>query len=400
MPAHAAEEPACAVTLKPSPAGSVHVDVAGRALKLGAVDGSVDELRVYPAGADAVLVATAGRGDNGPHGSGTLWKLGCQGGAAQVVASIVDADFGHAALAPDHRSLFFSAGDGLFALDLATGRPRRLTTATSDACRRNQIPARDVILGPMDGDVLAFERGCGYEHEWHAVAMTLRNPGASAAPARAVHALASKPALPSAVALGADGWVWLGGGRCNDRTAPARVLASSDNGAHWRAVDLKLPEPQPPRALIADRAAPGVALVFTASCGTTAHVDPAWVYLTEDGGKSFHPIAVPPGVATGPDGGPASEQDPIRAITAPDGTLDRLVLYGDSSQVIDNQVARWESRDRGRTWTSLPPVAASPPMTPAEAVAAGSDGGATIRSDGVWRWHAKGEAGTRIYPPR
>ena len=396
--ARSTDTPACAVSLKPSPPGSVHVDVAGRPLKLGAVDGAVDELRVYPAGADAVLVATAGRGDNGPHGSATLWKLGCQGGAAQVVASIADADFGHAALAPDGRSLFFSAGDGLFALDLATGRPRRLTTATSPACRKNQVPARDVIVGPMDGDVLAFERGCGYEHEWHAVAMTLRNPGSSGASAHGARALAARPAVASAVALGAAGWVWLGAGRCDDATAPPRVLVSSDNGAHWRVAELKTPTPQPPRALIADRTAPGAAIVFTASCGTSQHVDPAWVYLTEDGGASFHAMAVPPGIPAAADGGPASEQDPIRAITAPDGTLARLVLYGDSSQVLGDQVARWESRDLGRTWSPLPPVATSPALTPNEALAPGSDGGATIRQGGVWRWHAKGEAGTRIYP--
>jgi hypothetical protein len=107
---------------------------------------------------------------------------------------------------------------------------------------------------------------------------------------------------------------------------------------------------------------------------------------------------VPPGIAAADGGGPAGEQDPLQAIAAPDGTLGRLVLYGQSSQVAGDQVACWESRDRGLSWTPLPPVASSPPLATTEAVAPGSDGGASIRKDGVWRWHAQGEAGVRIYP--
>ena len=387
-------EPACDVAMRASTAGTLHVDVAGRPVDLAPVDSAVDELRVYPDGPASVLVAYAGRGDNGPHGSGTLWRVDCKAGAPVAVAHIADADFGHAALAADRRTLYFTGADGVFGLELSSGKSRRLTTAVDAACRKNEIPARDVIVGPLANGVLPVERGCGYGHAWHAVAMSVRVGAAAGASARATPA---KLPVASAVAIGAGGWIWLATGRCGERAA-AHVLASEDNGGHWRAADPKMSTPQPVRALIADRAHPGAALVFTASCGSSEHVDPAWVYLTEDGGKTFRPIAVPPGIPTGDDGGPASEQDPIESVAAPDGNLDRLVLYGQSTQVVASQVARWESRDRGRTWTVLPPVATSPALAPTEARAPGSDGGASIRPDGVWRWRTAGEAGVRIFP--
>ena len=387
-------EPACAVALRSSTAGTLHVDVAGRMVDLAPVDNAVDELRVYPDGPASVLVASAGRGDNGPHGSGTLWRVDCKAGAPVALAQVADADFGHAALAADRRTLYFTGADGVFGLDLSTGRSRRLTTAVDAACRKNEFVARDVVVGPLAGDVLPVERGCGYGHAWHAVAMNVRVGASASAGARATPA---KPPVASAVAIGAGGWIWLATGRCGDRAA-AHLLASEDDGGHWRTLAPKMATPQPVRALIADRTHPGAALLFTASCGSSEHVEPAWVYLTEDGGKTFRPIGVPPGIATGDDGGPAAEQDPIESVAAPDGSLDRIVLFGQSTQVVASEVARWESRDRGRTWTALPPVAASPALQPTEARAPGPDGGASIRPDGVWRWRTAGEAGVRIFP--
>jgi hypothetical protein len=389
--------PACAVSMEPSQDRTLRVKVAGRPLVLTPFDDdSPEALRVYPDGPNAVLVAYVGHTQNSPHGSATLWGVACASGAAETFAHMEAADFGHAALSADRKTLFFSGPDGVFALDLASRQARRLTTAASAQCLKANFPAVDVVVGLDRNGAVDFERGCGYEFEWHASAMVLHDPGL---PRMRV---ASKPSPPRpaavAVAIGAGGWIWLADGRCDDRAALGRVTVSSDEGQHWRAIQIKMWAPQPVRYLIGDATRPGSALVFTASCGSDAHLDPAWVYLTEDGGNSFSPIGVPPGIAADDRGGPASEQDPIQAVVAPDGKFSQLILYGQSTEVLGNQLGHWMSHDRGRTWEVLPPVTAPPRLNPAEAALPASGNGVSIRKDGVYLWQKRGETGVRIYP--
>jgi hypothetical protein len=396
MPPTAAESPACAVSMVPSEDRMLRVNVAGRPLVLTPFDNdSPEALRVYPDGPDAVLVAYVGHTQNTPYGSATLWRVACASGAAEIFAHMEAADFGHAALSADRKTLFFSGPDGVFALDLASRQSRRLTTAASVQCLKADFSAVDVVVGLDRNGAVEFERGCGYEYQWHAIAMVLHDPGL---PGMRV---ASKPSPPRpvavAVAIGAGGWIWLADGRCGDRTM-GRVTVSSDGGQHWRAIQIKMLVPQPVQYLIGDAERPGSALVFTASCGSDAHVDPAWIYLTEDGGNSFSPIAVPPGIAADDQGRPASEQDPIQAVVAPDGTFSQLILYGESTKVLGNQVGHWMSHDHGRTWEVLPPVAAPPQLNPAEAALPASGNGVSIRKDGVYLWQKRGETGVRIYP--
>jgi hypothetical protein len=375
----------------------LRIKVAGRPLVLAPVENdSPEALRVYPDGPNAVLVAYVGHTENAPHGSSTLWRVDCGDGAPETFAHLDAADFGHAALSADGRTLFFTGPDGVFTLDLATRQAHRLTTAASDECRSSNIPTLDVVVGLDSGGALAFERGCGYEHQWHAVAMVLHDPGSAS---MRIESKAIPPRPPAvAVAVGAGGWIWVADGRCGDEATVARVIASSDAGQHWRSIHIKMLIPQPVAYLLADAFRPGAALVFTASCGSEGHVDPAWVYLTEDGGNSFWPMTVPPGIAAKEGGGPASEQDPIEAVAAPGGSLSRLILYGRSTEVVASQVGRWKSDDLGRTWKVLPPVTAPPNLNPSEATLPVSGRGVSIRKDGVYLWEKKGEAGARIYP--
>jgi hypothetical protein len=153
-------------------------------------------------------------------------------------------------------------------------------------------------------------------------------------------------------------------------------------------------EPQPVRQVILDRARPGTALLFTSSCGSTAHTVPSWVYLTDNGGHTFRPIAVPPGIP-GESDRPSDEQDPVQAVVTPDGTLNHLVLYGQSRDVAGNQIARWESRDGGRTWQPIAPVTAAPkPIVPLATIG-GTE--VAIRKDGLYRTR-RGEPPVRVYP--
>jgi hypothetical protein len=380
---------ACKVALVPSPK-NLRVKVGNRELSLTPVEKPPQDLRVYPATKDAVLVAYSGHDANGPYGSAVLWRVPCKAGEPEVVASIEHADFGHAAPAKNGRTLFFTGADGAFALDLASYQAQRLTQPKREVCQNNQLPTRDVVGDFVDARTLAIERGCGFEFEWHALPVLLRDPGT---PKMKEEAIPRPP--PSSVAVGADGMLWLADGSCKESKTYGRVMVSSDRGEHWRQVPVKMPEPQPVRQVIADRSKPGAALVFTSSCGSAAHVVPGWVYLTQDAGKTFRPFTVPSGIPAGEDGGPAAEQDPIQAVTAIDGSLTRVVLFGESQQVEANKTARWETRDRGRTWKDLPPVAAAPKVSP-PTISTG-DAELDIRKDGLYRTR-KGEAPVRIYP--
>jgi hypothetical protein len=175
---------------------------------------------------------------------------------------------------------------------------------------------------------------------------------------------------------------------------------STNDGRNWHTVHIGMSTPQPVRHILADQFHPGAALILTWACGSESHVDPAWIYLTEDGGNSFRAIAVPPGIPAGSKGGPASEQDPLRAVFAPDGTLSRLILYGESDQVMANRVGRWESRDGGRSWAVLPPVDRVPQQDATEAISPADSGGLTIRDGNLYRWIRRGEPGVRIDLPR
>ncbi len=343
--------PACSVTLVASTPSTQQVSVGKHVVALEPIDGPPQELRVFPADSNSVLLAYTGRTDNGPYGSSTLWKVACKTALIEAFVQIAEADFGHAVLARDRRSVFFSGRDGIFALDLASRRTKRLTMAASDDCAKNDYQARDVVRGWTEADVLAFERGCGYEHGWHTVSMVLRAPGKQG---ESVAPLETKQA-PTMVALGAGGWRWSAADDCADVASFGRIVVASGKGD--RTIMIAMLTPQPVRHIIADQRRAGAALVMTRSCGSAQHVDPAWIYLTEDGGNSFRPIGVPPGIAVGDSGGPASEQDPLLAIAAPGGSLDLLVLCGQSSALIGSMVGRWESRDRGKTWSVLQPLA-------------------------------------------
>src|SRR5262249_19593081 len=121
----------------------------------------------------------------------------------------------------------------------------------------------------------------------------------------------------------------------------------------------------------------------------------AWIYVTDDSGKTFRPIAVPVGIRKEEDGGPASEQDPLQAITAPDGHIAHLIVSGASTEVGFGRVARWESPDPGRSWKSLAPVERVPPPPPPTATLGGWT--LTIRKDGLYRSRGGGPT-LRIYP--
>jgi hypothetical protein len=390
--ARASAKPACRVALAPA-TDSVNVVVRGRRLSLERMDRPPQEIRVYPFGADAVLIAWAGRSSRGPYGSSTLWKIPCKTGPAESFLHVEGADFGHSALSADGRSLLFTGREGIESIELTSRKRQRLTDPPALAhCDLNDTPrARDVVGQFLDAQTLSFERGgpCGFEAEWQAEKMLLREPGTPR-----VHAeRAPRPPFPS-VAIGADGAVWLSDGTCSDASTFGRMLVSHDCGDTWARVPVKMFSPQPVRLVIASRSNQAEVLVLGESCPSSSHVEAAWIYISEDGGKTFRSIAVPEGIEAS-NGQPAPELDPIATVLSPDGNVQHLILYGATGRVDAPMLDRWESHDGGRSWTSLAPARAPPPPAP-RAFSANCE--VTIQKDGLYRIRPDADP-KRIDPP-
>lgn len=393
-------------TAEPTGKQPVRVKVAGREMTLGHADAPPEQLCVAPADKSALLVAVgfSDTSRGGTHGMGSLWRIPCDASSTpRLVASMEGADFCNTAMARRGQSMFFTGKDGIFALDLRTWKSRRLTRARSDYCARNNVPARDEVRGMSESGDLLFERGCHYEHEEHGQGMLLHNPESS----KPVAELAPRPP-PAAIAIDAAGGIWLSDGVCEDRTTFNRLLYSSDRGQHWRSVlvkrDARIPfVDQPIRQIITDGKNPKALLVFTRSCEHGGqHTEPAWMYLSQDGGSTFHPVGVPPGIPNAKHAQPANEADPLYAVAAPQGSLTDLILYGQTTdQARGDGIGRWQSRDAGRTWKAMTSVQTPFEKLPAPAPGATfSDWKVNIEADGLYLSEQGKPGSMRIYPRR
>ncbi len=170
------EEPACHPTL--NEAG--RVVVADRPQPLAFTRDQhyrFPKLRVWPYGQDTVLVADRPRRkvNQGTTPGGALWLVPCDGRAQPVVLHAEPgADFGNAALASS--SLFYSARDGVRALNLETHVVRVVTTPpplADDRCRAlygGRAPTHqiDLVRAIDRRGRLVIDRGshCGFEGDW------------------------------------------------------------------------------------------------------------------------------------------------------------------------------------------------------------------------------------------
>jgi hypothetical protein len=382
----------------------VRVRVRGRKIVLEHAAAPVESLRVYPADATSVLVAAAytESATHEPRGSSFLWRVPCDSATPPVkVAHIEHADFGHSALAADGRMLFYTGVDGVFSLDLHSWKSRRVTRPTFPYCTESSVDARDVVIERTADGSLLLDRGCSYEWEWHSQSVLLRRPES----AKPVIAPAPRPRLAS-VAIDAGGGIWLSDGQCDDRRTYNSVLHSTDHGEHWGRVpvkrDAKIPfVDQPVRQVIADNKNPKLLLVFTLSCDHGGqHTEPAWIYVTEDGGTTFRPVGVPPGIPNAANSQPGFESDPFYAVSAPQGSLSDLILFGQTTdETTGAGIGRWESHDRGRTWKPMASVRTRFEDLPKSALSAThADWKVTIEQDGLHLFQQGKHK--RIHPPR
>jgi len=172
---------------------------------------------------------------------------------------------------------------------------------------------------------------------------------------------------PSSFALGPDGQIWLADGTCAEPGTFGRVMVSSDHGDRWRPIAVKTLSAQPVRQVILDRSHAGTALIFTASCGSAAHTEPGWIYLTDNGGKTFRAVAVPPGI-------PDENGPPLRRAGSDPGDC-RARRHAQSPGVVRPEHADPTQPDRAlgvaRRWSHLATAGAGGGSAEAD----GSDGG-------------------------
>ncbi len=162
--------PACPIELVDQ-----HLRVAGADLGelIDEPEAETDRLAIYQTGDEAWVSYHAHNQQRGPAGSDTMWKVSCKGKKLDQL-TIEGADFGHAALHPDRKRLYFSSPSVVVELDLATKRQTEITKpSTIASCwvapTDEPFPLRDVVVGAT-ADYVAFERGnsCGYEADWEA----------------------------------------------------------------------------------------------------------------------------------------------------------------------------------------------------------------------------------------
>jgi hypothetical protein len=227
------------------------------------------QLAIYPLAEDQALVALRERDESrGPLGGDTLWRVRCDGKKLDAI-TIEGADFGHAALHPDRRRLFYSAGSVMM-LDLQTRRSTKITTPTQRGCGKLRAETVDSVRG-VTRDHVEFERGaaCGFESEWSATGMR-----------RHLERGIEEKATPITGLVTTDTGVWLAAGGCGD----AAIYHSTD----WRSWQrVTTPESRGRITLVSDRRTRSVVMA-TGLCSGTNGV-PAMI--TRDAGKTWTPIS-------------------------------------------------------------------------------------------------------------
>jgi hypothetical protein len=275
-----AKLPRCQVEL----AGNGHLMVAGNDLGVlipdledaGEGDGGnelAQRLAVYQTGSDAYVSYRDAHNYKGPGGSDVLWHIDC-GGSKLDELHIDGADFGHAALHPDRKRLFYSAGV-VRVLDLATKKRAKVTSGgTTKGCWVSESDETDYGLtdtvSSVSNDYLMFERGgpCGFEAEYESTLMRKH----------LVTGAEEKSSWVTSV-MKAGSTIWLAEGSCS-----SHVMRSTD----WKTwTEVKVPTLYGAATIAADASSPQTLIVASGPCGMMSGGNAA---ITRDGGATWKEI--------------------------------------------------------------------------------------------------------------
>jgi hypothetical protein len=231
-------------------------------------DSKPRQLAIYPLGDQALVAVRETHETQGPRGGSTLWRVGCDGKRLDAI-TIEGADFGHAALHPDRKRLFYSTELSVMMLDLASKKSVRVTLPPTRACEGKHLGQRDTVRS-VTRDHVELERGsaCGFDGAWSKIVMR-----------RHIDLRLEEKATPITGIVAIEGEVWIAAGECGD----AAIYRSTD-WRSWKRVTV--PNAQGRITLVADHHA---VVMATALCSGTDGGRPA--SITRDRGKTWTPAS-------------------------------------------------------------------------------------------------------------
>jgi len=315
-PPRLAPLPVCPVRLD---AGHLFVNGVDLGVMVADPDDEIPRtLSIYQTGDDA-YVAWKAESYRGPFGSDVLWHVSCAGKKLGTWRSR-GADFGHAALHPDRRWLFYSAR-GVMRLDLAShGRTPVTSGATVSHCwdsDGDDVQLSDSVTA-VTRDYVEFTRGgpCGFEADYDATRM--RHHFATGVDEAATP-------VTSIAMVGPEIWLAEGDG-CQ------AVLYRSKDWRTWTR--MTVPDLVGPLSIAGDRAS-RTAIVMSSGCG---YGEGGAAKITRDGGATWTPIG-------------DIYEGMLRWMQGADLTSLRVGAG-------DNSVLRWDGQDldpiEGERWSAFP----------------------------------------------
>lgn len=393
-----AVQPACQPAM--DPAGRVLVEGRDTGLAFPPEQGApLPALVTWALDADAVLVAQRTRWEDSAHAppSGKLWRVGCGAQAEHALFWQQEgADFGHAAQTHDGEWLYYSGAQGVAALELSQKRHHQVTLhqPLPRECQVDPeappLRGRDLVVGWRRSQTrLVFLRGgpCGPEGLWRSREIYLERP---LEPERRQE---HSPQQVASVAAAPDGQtVWLAdAGRCDlpgilDPQSPGVVWHSGDQGATWKrrpVHDGRFPMNTAAAAVFTDFQRAERVLVYSARCQQGDQVLGGTVFLSDDQGRSWRRLALPPNWRN------RSTGQRLVGVQVPGGSLDHLLIWTTPQFC-------FETQDGGKTWERVEEPGA-PPAAPAFA----RQGDWVLRAtpDGLERKNTTQRSLERSFPP-
>ena len=260
-------KPQCPIRLSPDG----HVFVWEADLGPLVTDSKPRQLAVYALGDQALVAVREPDEAKGPRGGNTVGRVGCDGKKLATL-TIEGADFGHAALHPDRKRLFYSGDESVMVLDLASKQSRRVTTPGIAECEGRTRQSRDTVRS-VTRDHVEFERGstCRLDGAWSKVLMR-----------RHLDLGLEEKATPITSIVAIDREVWLAVGDCGDAT----IYRSTD----WRSWQpIPMPQVRGRVTLVVDRASRSVVMATGLCSWMLGGGMPAFV--TRDHGKTWTPAS-------------------------------------------------------------------------------------------------------------
>lgn len=258
-------KPQCPIRL----ADTGHVFVWEADLGPLVTDSKPRQLAIYPLDDQALVAVRETDETRGPRGGNTLWRVGCDGKKLATI-TIEGADFGHAALHPDRKRLFYSTEQGVMSLDLASKKSTNVTLPPTRACDGRNLAQRDTVRSATR-DHVELERGsaCGFEGAWSKILMR-----------RHVDLGIEEKARPITSIVAVDREIWIAAGDCGD----AAIYRSTD-WRSWKRIPVQHVRGRV--TLVVDRPTRSVVMATGLCSGMLGGGMPA--FITRDHGKTWTP---------------------------------------------------------------------------------------------------------------